>query len=509
MRGVRMPIGHTDQERELESLDKTGVFCPLAYLEGPYTSNPRGLCPLPAILGEMRFREETGFIPWGEIRYEVFSGSTLKLTTALYSPWQLLSFPRAWKSVRVSITSRIWTEPNRDKLLESLERWTQISLEGAQGYERQLRQIIRLLVEIQNRYFPFVRGSGHLIIGEEGGDYEDPLDTEIASFDPQGVARLLDVDAERLKHIYQFLCTQGHFADTNQSFYLLLRMAPYSERDQLRGASRNAQDWYDAAEMVRNFYRDLIGELLPDCDEVGSFGRDWKAEMLGHPARPHYDQVDLQRVLKRHHLYPHRAHVLVEGDTEKQVVETLMEAARGLDAKALGIEVTDLGGVGNVSRAEKLLEAVRSYPRELLVVADREGEIARRIEGWKRAGLITDRQVHVWDTSFEPSNFTSDELVAIANTLIAELSPEDISIVAQDFQCFWGTKLKSGNEKGYLETFLGYVHQATGGRVKLAKGQFIPRLTSLMLDDIKANGWEKVATRRPILDIVERAIRHS
>ena len=81
--------------------------------------------------------------------------------------------------------------------------------------------------------------------------------------------------------------------------------------------------------------------------------------------------------------------------------------------------------------------------------------------------------------------------------------------MAQDFQCFWGTKLKSGNEKGYLETFLGYVHQATGGRVKLAKGQFIPRLTSLMLDDIKANGWEKVATRRPILDIVERAIRHS
>jgi hypothetical protein len=140
---------------------------------------------------------------------------------------------------------------------------------------------------------------------------------------------------------------------------------------------RQAHDYYDAAAMLRRWYRDLVGgEILPDADEVGAFPPDWREKWLGHERRMTYDLQDMQRLLELHRAYPNRLHVLVEGETEEAVLRELILALRDAEPSALGVKIEPFSGVGNVKG--RLLQ-ISSYAREAVLVADNGGE--RRPDG--------------------------------------------------------------------------------------------------------------------------------
>jgi hypothetical protein len=266
---------------------------------------------------------------------------------ALYSPWQLLYLDAAVNGRYVDVDVTAFLDSDTNLTAKPRSAWRQIHTRRHREWKRldaAWRPVILLLVRIQNRYFPAVRGTVKMGLG---GD--DPFRREVASFDPKAVADELGWTSDDIQRLYEWLSFRGTTLDPAKGWFPIFRSLSYREQEKLKDVLRQAHDYYDAAAMLRRWYRDITGELLPDSDEVGAFPPDWRPNWLGHERRMTYDRKDMQRLLGLHGAYPNRIHVLVEGETEKAVLEELILAFRDTDPSALGVKIEPFSGVGNVT----------------------------------------------------------------------------------------------------------------------------------------------------------------
>jgi hypothetical protein len=198
--------------------------------------------------------------------------------------------------------------------------------------------------------------------------------------------------------------------DPLRSWHMLIRMAPAKQRAKLRGRARRAQDAYDAAEILRRFYHDLTGELLLNPDEIFDLSdKSWKQRIYGKWPTLSYTRADLAAELRLRDLHPHQVHLAVEGETEEIVCRRVLEEVAGMVLNDMGVSIHQLQGVGNITMQRDMLRAMKAFPRYLILVADREGDMAREVEVLKRNGVLTDEATYLWKTSFEEDNFTDED----------------------------------------------------------------------------------------------------
>jgi hypothetical protein len=111
---------------------------------------------------------------------------------------------------------------------------------------------------------------------------------------------------------YEWFAHRAQSFDPAERLYELLRLEPRHQAERERGPRRAALDLYDAAEVFRRFHRDLTGELLLDVDQL--MRGDQEPRRLGR------EPAQLVDALRRTRLYPHRLHIVAEGETEVRVV---------------------------------------------------------------------------------------------------------------------------------------------------------------------------------------------
>ena len=307
-------------------------------------------------------------------------------------------------------------EGGRDKWAESL-RWF------FEGRHRQWTSLqawwdptLRLLVRLQNRYWPLVQGSTRVLPRADGSFY-DPEAVE--DFDASSVVAELQVTTDDVLGAYRHLARRGFDLEFGDGWYLLRQMTPRARRRRFEGQARRAQDCYDAAEVVRRFYRDLTGEVLPDAEVVALAATDEELELrsrqrdrfLGHEPRLRYDAEDAKRMLRAIGIYPHGIHVIVEGESEEVVVPGVVESLLG-SAAVDDVIMTNLRGVGGATRIEKLLTSVTDYALQTVLIVDDEGDMRPTVDRLMADGLLDPDDVLIQDTSFEESNFTDEELRA-------------------------------------------------------------------------------------------------
>jgi hypothetical protein len=147
--GTRPRLRERDRER-LESWDRRGFICPLAFVRGGWT-NWASTDPYP--LDGIEFREENGFRPWAEYEFEREGFSDV---TALYAEWQLLYLPIAKEADITGVPSEVLLSGG-DLLVEWAEktRWfvEANSMAGGVMDERWL-PTIKALLRLQARYWP-------------------------------------------------------------------------------------------------------------------------------------------------------------------------------------------------------------------------------------------------------------------------------------------------------------------------------------------------------------------
>jgi hypothetical protein len=389
-------VQHLNRER-LEALDELGVLKPIGFASD---TEPFGVA----------LRPEGEFLPWDEFARDDRWGT--KVVDAFYSPWQLLYVREAVEGRYANFDLGALLDEGELRAPEAGSDWRRI-LERRRddwlGLDAAWRPTILLLIRVQNRYFPSVRGTVTLDPGASDAAFRQ----EVAAFDPPAVIASLGVTTDDVKRAYEHLSFWGTGLDPVKTWYPIFRTISYREQDKFKDVARRAHDLYDGAAVLRRLYRDATGELLPDSDEVHSWPQDWRQKWLGHERRMTYDGQDMKRLLELRGAYPNRVHVLVEGETEEAVLRTLLRAFRD-EPESLGVRIETFSGVGNLT--SRLLRS-GAYAREAVLVADHEGDVARTVKALRDHGELENMHLRLCDKNFEEDNLSVAELVRVAREL--------------------------------------------------------------------------------------------
>jgi hypothetical protein len=195
-----------------------------------------------------------------------------------------------------------WGEVPKQFFRDTLARWT--------GLHEMWDPTLRLLVRLQNRYWPRVLGTARVATAADGS-WEEP-EFEHDS-DPVAVLAHLAISEADLVESYRFLARRGHALDVGDNAYLLRQMLPRAHRRDFEGQARKAQDFYDAAEVIRRFHHDLTGTMLPDAEVMARAHTETELRIfterrelqLGHAPSLTYDAEDAKRMLHALGVYPH------------------------------------------------------------------------------------------------------------------------------------------------------------------------------------------------------------
>jgi hypothetical protein len=269
------------------------------------------------------------------------------------------------------------------------------------------------------------------------------------------------------------------------------------ERERDRGSVRIALDFYDAAEVLRRAYRELTGDLLPDADQI----RD--PELSPRPLGRHPDQ--LGEALRAHQLYPHRLHMVVEGETEVRLIERLFEAFSGHSWEGAGLLITDLGG-DKLEGSRTMLEGFAEYADAVALLLDEENDVQRVTRRFSQDGVVRDEHVKLWDRSLEEDNFTPQELLEF----VAELGAASGATLVLDEAALLAAQESrnqgNGRRKGLASVLQELARRSEHGAVIFGMPQLADKMADRLLREIDeaTGGHDDVARRRPIVGWVLR-----
>lgn len=494
-------IGFALDDDALESLDRYGVFTPIAFAPKDSAGWYGGPRWKPDAL---IWRDEVGFQPWSRYRYRE---EHARRVTALYSPWQLMYLGNAITEQMITlplplllgrrerIDRVIWHQLRRKMWRVDRDFWLRL--------EHHWRPTVLLLSWLQNRYLPFVTGTSTMTHDPSTGELVDPVREEVRNFNAHQLLVDLGISVDDVRLVYRQLAFIGDVRDPLKDWYLVVRAASPEARKKFRGDARLAQLIYDAAEMVRRFLYDLTGVVEPDCDEVGAWPQDWKERLLGHERRLTYDRDDFKRILERNHLSPYGVHVFVEGASDEMLIAGIVDGIWG-DHRALGIRFTVLHGVDQLERHRALVDAFSTYARKALLVADAEGKIERDLERLRNEGLLVDEDSFwPWNRNIEEDSASLAELVTIANQVCAGRG-DDLGLTVQKLSRI---RESAGERQSATSRIVGYAKQR---RVRLSKEEIADELCSLILEEATSGEPEQeLVRRRPVFGLALAIGRYS
>lgn len=484
---------------ELERLDRAGAFCPVLF-------------ELDSVDGEgvIVFRDEVEFVPWAQ--YAAEDWGTPK-PRPYYSHWQLVYLNDAIELQKARVDVEwLLDDDQRQTLSAGARHFMEARLDAWRNLDQSWRDIVLVLIRLSSQYGPAIKGSlmkskVSLVRHPKTGEFVDPRELE-PPLNAEAVLEELGITLERVKEMHQRLAVHGHRDDPLVHWHMLFRMAPADERATLGGDARRAHDAYDGAEMLRRFYHDLSGDLLLNPDEVFDVSdKSWKRSLFGEWPTLGFSRADLAVELRRHDLHPHQVHIVVEGDTEEIVVRRVLEAAGGGSLNEFGVSMHRLQGVDSAQLQREMLEALKAFPRYVVLIADREGTIAQEVKTLQRDGVLSEEATFLWTTSFEEANFSDVELIEMIAAIGAE-SDATLTLDALTLRQQYDEHRQGADAPRGLATFaLGKAEQPQYGSVRASKRQLAERMAERILVEPGKDGAESAGEARLIVTILASILR--
>jgi hypothetical protein len=475
----------------LEAWDRDGVLSPLAFCTGSWTTW-RTTDPYPT--DGIIFREEVQFRPWDEYAFQQHGHPVVN---ALYSEWQLLyvALAREGETLEVPLETFKLGSDAVATFATNHQPFIDGHIAYREGLHLQWLATIRLLLRLQARYWPFVHGRSVILWDDQ--NQVDALDIEYDSVDVEQLRAELRLEPEVLEASYRWLAERARSLDPLPQFHDIRRFEARRERERDRGPVRNALDFYDAAEVLRRAYRELAGELLPDADQI----RD--PDLSPRPLGRHPDQ--LGAALRDHQLYPHRLHMVVEGETEVRLINRLFEAFSAHSWDGAGLLITDLGG-DKLKGSRTMLEGFAEYADAVALLLDDENDARRVTRRFGQDGVLREEHVKLWERSLEEDNFTPQELLEFVAEIGAESGAvltlnEDTLLAAQESR-----NQAQGRRKGLASVLQELSRRTEYGAIAFGKPQLADKMADRLLREIEDAGGahDEVAGRRPIVGWVLR-----
>jgi phage tail protein X len=365
---------------------------------------------------------------------------------------------------------------------------------------------------ISDRYYPKTQSDERHITVSDGGLYFRNWDWyEYArSWDGSAVAKLLQIEKEALRKLYERVARAYRFSDPLEKWQELVRFVKVDQRKKLKGDALKALAFGEMAMMLRLFYRDAFGEMLAVPAELDGAIIHQIPDITAEddPSRA------LELVTNSFGINPKPQAVLfLEGATEMAVVPLIFDEIYAAKLNVFGIELVGLGGVSNATGGRensysalwRLIDYLHHHQTIAFVLLDNEGLAPTNVGiGLPRAHSIhfPDRRatrrnyVKLWKLSFEMENFNDAEL---AKALGVYAQGKASFSVAEVRLCRESARTARKNKK--IRT-LDVLYAEKTGR-NLNKPQFGQTLVKLMFDP----ATKRKPEHRPITRFLDQVAR--
>jgi hypothetical protein len=506
--------------RMRQAAGERGLFISLGAEQWETWDEQGAICPVVFDRDEPVWRDETSFQPWAT--YEVPVTEQVSESRPLYSPWQLLPLNDVLLGESLDVPLRSLVDPSqREPLLTQLEPLLSAQLAAWQAVHEWWLPTLKLLVSLQNRFWPFVTGSFVVPSDPETGRSRyDIVEVEVARFDPAEVLYRHDIFPEQLAQIYEWLVERGAridgghgpFTTSGDQWARLRMLADRRERRRMRGPARAALDFYEAAEMIARFWWEMTGRSLPGITATANRRSTTPIDHLtGEEPAFQRSRDALRAEMIDHGLWPARIHTVVEGRTEEAWVTGLLRTFFG--AVPQDLHSTDIHGSGGAAQVEPIVQALSDYARHAALIVDAEGEMAKHVNGMIATGVLDPHDVLIVDSSFEEANFTDGELVRVAKHLAAH-PPGDrpkvrLRLTAKQLRSKHDELVAAarvGQEPGLARTLLDLLRDPDHGPVNLTKTELAEGLLTYALADMEKNGIDDASARRPVIRFIRARI---
>ncbi len=264
------------------------------------------------------------FVQWQEYQQDDGKPWPVKTGGVYYHPYQIFRLSRVIQGCQSTMHYLDFATSN--KIMEHIRNDLKLSRKGLENSETYELKVLFLLLCIEDRYLPELRGGPHQIQLTSFGSKTKPNEWyELEkNFDAQDVLTKLSFSIEEIKSMREHLARVGWNLDPNQSWFELVHHIPHERRQRLRGDALFAWDYYNAAEMIGDFLHDATGEPEPHVDDL-LHGGHWKKKIYGFAAEDiNYKTGNaLNNILARFTINPRmKVLLMLEGDSEVEYYST-------------------------------------------------------------------------------------------------------------------------------------------------------------------------------------------
>lgn len=255
-------------------------------------------------LGLTIFPSKSNFKPWKNYRddYE-------ETALAYYHPYQALLVRNILPNISIKYSSTFFLnnvkfDPEKFKEhFESMRKHFEDQYKRLQSVQK-TQQLIHLLLLIQDRYLPNIRGK---FVGDFGTNMDEFMGKWFdwkENFNCQNVLEQSEYTIDELKNLRTSLSAQARFTDPVHDWFMLVRHMRYSKKEGLKGKALLAQDYYEIVDILGRFLFDLTGEKQLDADDLldGRHGT-WKKKVYGQEVDYGSREI-LRKVLNEYGINP-------------------------------------------------------------------------------------------------------------------------------------------------------------------------------------------------------------
>lgn len=389
------------------------------------------------------------FEAWDNSRYK----DARRRVESFYSVFQCYPLRSLINELTVKVHVEWWPSYGDEEIREFNERTkkrAENAISSRQDGGREARAV-ELCQAISNRYFPSTQTDRRMVNLSYSGSYHEWDWHEYSrGWDVQKVLDDLGASVEEVKRLQKMIAVNAKHLDPLEKWYELVSFVSVEQKKKLEDDALLAQALYSMEHMLRLFYEDLTGERLPAPDESLGFTADrLYGEGVGQ------DELEfLELLTNRYHLNSRpRLLLVVEGVGEEEQFPRLLEGLFGVRLPQVGIEVFNIGGIGNFTgdkkrdkrgALERLIDDYHARQTFVFVVLDNEdraGQIKERLVNrrsihYPKRTVTKDEYVHLWEKSVEFDNFSHAEIAQAMKELCGgkyAFEPEEVAACEQSF----------------------------------------------------------------------------
>jgi hypothetical protein len=310
---------------------------------------------------------------------------------------------------------------NSENLMYRLKQQSSKLMEGSYKRSKEIIPKIGLLMLLGEIYSPLVK---RMRIQRDIANIYKRYKWTSNKFSPQKLMEYTGMSVEDIKGLYNYLCGRGYYIDPLENWFPLLQLIKRSAIEKLEGKALLSQDYYTLAYVLSNFIYELIGEKMLDPDDMNDGTRgEWKKEIYGDPFD--YDTRKTRNIILDNYLAsrPFRLILVVEGDTEEIIVNSILNAL-AINPDRDGFIIHNLEGQSNIKINLGTIYYLASKDFiDVFAILDNDHDANEIITNYN----IDPKRYHKWERDLEYDNFGVEMVVKYVNVELKQNGLRQIS----------------------------------------------------------------------------------